>query len=222
MHHLNMMMEEEHLPHELKQRVRQFFLHNRDQARHNTQQSLMDAMSPQLKAEVATVVNFPWLERVTFFNRFVQRIEELQGTGVSVAPYRACIADIVRQLKSVAYAQGEFLSIMHVLGILSKGLALRASRLEHKGAVWGEDFVLSDASLVRPVNAYCLTYLEVLCLSRLEFMDVIAKHNITCPRLGQIVRRYCVRVAARRGILAEARMRSQMKCMQGTTFQLSL
>ena len=217
-----MMMEEEHLPHELKSRVRQFFLHNRDQARHLTQQSLLDAMSPQLKAEVATVVNFPWLERVTFFNRFMRRIEELQAQGVSVAPYRACIADIVRHLKSVAYAQGEFLSVIRVLGILSKGLALRSSRLEHKGAVWGEDFVLSNVALVRPVNAYALTYLEVLCLSREDLMSVIEQHNLTCPKLGQIVRRYCVRVAVRRGILAEARLRSQHRHSWASRASLSL
>ena len=168
------------------------------------------------------MVNFPWLERVTFFNRFVRKIEELQGQGISVAPYRACIADIVRQLKNVAYAQGEFLTTLRVLSILSKGLVLRSSRLEHKGSVWGEDFVLSDKSMVRPVHGYALTYMEVLCLSRDDFMDVIAKHSVTCPRLGQIVRRYCVRVAVRRGILAEARLRKHGHARQASTFQLSL
>jgi len=224
MHHLNMMMEEEHLPHQLKSRVREFFMHNRDQARHLTQQPLLDAMSPQLKAEVATVVNFPWLERVIFFNRFVRETEELQAQGVSVAPYRACIADIVRELKSVAYAQGEFVSNVRVLSILSKGLVLRSHRLEHKGSVWGEDFVLSDRALVRRVDFYALTYIEVLCLSRDDFMDIIEKHSLTCPRLGQIVRRYCVRVAVRRGILAEAKRRveSMSKPLPSGTSGLSL
>jgi len=222
MHHLNMMMQDEHLPHELQSRLREFFVHNRDQARHLTHQSLLDAMSPQLKAEVSSVVNFPWLEKVTFFNRFVRKIEELEAAGMSVAPYHACIADISRQLKSMAYAQSEYLSSIQVLSILSKGLVLRRSRLEHKGAVWGEDFVLSDSSLVRPVSAYALTYLEVLCLARDDFMEVVTRHKMTCPMLTTIVRSFCVRLAVRRGILAEARCRMLTRRSVRSTGRFSL
>ena len=84
--------------------------------------------------------------------------------------------------------------------------------------------VLSDRALVRRVDFYALTYIEVLCLSRDDFMDIIEKHSLTCPRLGQIVRRYCVRVAVRRGILAEAKRRveSMSKPLPSGTSGLSL
>ena len=61
-----------------------------------------------------------------------------------------------------------------VLYILSKGLVALDSRVGYNGAVWGEDFVLSDTSLIRPVAGYALTYIEVLFLTRDALMEVIA------------------------------------------------
>lgn len=59
-----------------------------------------------------------------------------------------------------------------MLYILSKGLVALNSRVISGGAVWGEDFVLSDANLIHPVRGFALTYLEVLCLTRANFMKV--------------------------------------------------
>eukprot|EP00434_Breviolum_minutum_P001341 symbB.v1.2.001179.t1/scaffold60.1/size581591/19 len=78
------------------------------------------------------------------------------------------------------------------------------------GEVWGEDFVLSDASLVRPIAGTALTYIEVHYLTRDALMEVIARNRDQCPQLEKIVRRYCVRVAVYRGIVAEARKRAKM------------
>lgn len=36
-------------------------------------------------------------------------------------------------------------------------------------------------------------------------MGVVERRKVTCPQLAQIVRRYCVRIAVTRGIIAEAR-----------------
>lgn len=33
-------------------------------------------------------------------------------------------------------------------------------RIGFDGAVWGEDFVLQDVSLIKPVPCYALTYIE--------------------------------------------------------------
>ena len=94
-----------------------------------------------------------------------------------------------------------------VLYILSKGLVALDRRVGYNGTVWGEDFVLSDKSLIRPVSGYALTYIEVLFLTRDALMDVIEKRKSSCPHLARIVRQYCVRVAVFRGILAEAKRR---------------
>ena len=96
---------------------------------------------------------------------------------------------------------------MQVLYILSKGLVALNSRVRSLGVVWGEDFVLSDTSLIRPVACYALTYLELFSLTREDFMQIIQRRRFTCPELFRIVRRYCVCIAVYRGILAEARRR---------------
>eukprot|EP00435_Cladocopium_sp_Y103_P070586 s106_g35.t1 len=104
-----------------------------------------------------------------------------------------------------AYAQRESFTDVQVLHILARGLVLLNTRVATNGAVWGEDFVLADVPLIQRFSGFALTYVEVLCLKRENFMDVIERRRRNCPELGQIVRRYCVRIAVFRGILAEAR-----------------
>jgi hypothetical protein len=44
--------------------------------------------------------------------------------GIHTAPFRACIADVSRELKVAAFAQREIFDNVQVLYILSKGLML--------------------------------------------------------------------------------------------------
>jgi len=210
MHHLNMMMVHQELPTELRTRLRSYFLQNRHQIQFIRQQKLLQDMSPQLQSEVSTALNLPWIQKVTFFSQFLKFLELQETRGAHVAPYKACIADIARELKCAAFAQRESFDNVQVLYILSKGLVALDSRVGYNGAVWGQDFVLSDTSLIRPVSGYALTYIEVLFLTRDSLMQVIAARKASCPQLGQIVRQYCVRVAVFRGILAEAKRRAKL------------
>ena len=207
MHHLNSLMEEQGLPTPLRCRLRSFFLQNRHQAQHLTRQKLLDNLSPQLHAEVCTALNLPWIQKVTFFRQFMQLVEVLEEEGIHTAPFRACIADISRELKVAAFAQREIFDNVQVLYILSKGLVALNSRVGQNGVVWGEDFVLSDTSLIRPVSGFALTYIEVFFLTREDFMGVVERRKVTCPQLAQIVRKYCIKIAVTRGIIAEARKR---------------
>ncbi len=135
----------------------------------------------------------------------MQLVEVLEEEGIHAAPFRACIADISRELKVAAFAQREIFDNVQVLYILSKGLVALNSRVGQNGVVWGEDFVLSDTSLIRPVSGFALTYIEVFFLTREAFMGVVERRKVTCPQLAQIVRRYCIKIAVTRGIIAEAR-----------------
>lgn len=205
MHHLNQMMSEKGLPTELRKRLRTFFLQNRHQCNFITHQQLQKDMSAQLQAEVCTVVNLPWLRKVPFFNNFLLHIEAVDAAGLDASNLHACIADVAQELEMKAYAQRESFSDVQVLHILARGLVLLNTRVASNGAVWGEDFVLADVPLIQRFSGFALTYVEVLCLKRGSFMDVIERRRANCPELGQIVRRYCVRIAVFRGILAEAR-----------------
>jgi len=205
MNSLNMMMQEQGLPHDLRRRLRSFFLQNRHQAQYVVRQKLLDNMSPQLQSEVCTEMNLPWIQKVTFFSQFMAQIEIAESRGIDTDPYRVCIADTSRQLRCGAFAQRESFDNIQVLYILSKGLVVLNSKVGTNGTVWGEDFVLSDTSLIRPVGGFALTYIEVLFLTRESFMQVIERRRLTCPQLGRIVRRYCIRVAVRRGVIYEAK-----------------
>ncbi|CAJ1349613.1 unnamed protein product [Effrenium voratum] len=210
MNSLNKMMQEQGLPQELRKRLRSFFLSNKHQAQYARDQQLLTNMSPQLQAEVSITLNWQWLLKVSFFRQFIKLMDIKELSGVNTDPYRACIADIAHSMECRAYAQQELFGELQALFILSRGLVAINSRVALVGTVWGEDFVLADMSLVRPVSAFALTYLEVLCLTRAMFMTVIERRKSTCPQLGQIVRHYCVRVAARRGVLSEAAKRLRL------------
>eukprot|EP00434_Breviolum_minutum_P012411 symbB.v1.2.010932.t1/scaffold722.1/size169129/9 len=204
MNGLNKMMQEQGIPHDLRRRLRSFFLSNKHQAQFARDQKLLMGMSPQLQSEVSITLNWQWLLKVAFFRDFIKVMDIKELSGINTDPYRACIADVAHHMESKAYAQQEMFGESQVLHILSKGLVALNSRVALVGSVWGEDFVLADLELIRRTSAYALTYLEVLCLSRSKFFEVVARRESTCPQLKVIVRRYCVRMAVHRGILAQA------------------
>lgn len=204
---LNRMMKEQNLPYSLRCRMRSFFLQNRYQALYVTRQKLRECMSPQLQSEICTAVNAPWIQKVSFFNTFMSIVQESESNGEDVDAHRACIADVSQALECGAFAQGERFDNVQVLYIVSKGIVALNSRVGTNGAVWGEDFVLSDTELIRPIKGCALTYLEVLFLTRDVFMKVIERRKKTCPMLGQIVRKFCIKLAVRRAFVAEAQRR---------------
>eukprot|EP00438_Fugacium_kawagutii_P003889 Skav215238 [mRNA] locus=scaffold341:392430:399165:- [translate_table: standard] len=91
MHNLNRMMGDQGLPGQLRKRLRTFFLQNRHQAVFTTHQGLLQHMSPQLQAEVCTVVNLPWLRKVPFFNNFLLHIAALESKGIDASTLHSCL-----------------------------------------------------------------------------------------------------------------------------------
>lgn len=78
-----------------------------------------------------------------------------------------------------------------MLYILSKGLVMLNKKVGAHGEVWGEDFVLSDRNLIRPIAGTALTYIEVYFLTREGLMDVIERSRSTCPQLEKPPGRRC-------------------------------
>lgn len=210
MHHLNVMMQEQGLHHDLRRRLRSFFLQNRHHWVHQTRNRLLESMSPQLQNDVCMQTELHWLRKVTVFDVFMKWVEAKERLGIYTGSFYGCVADVTRQLRSTAFAQQETFANVQVLYILSKGLLMLNKKVGAYGEVWGEDFVLSDPSLVRPIAGTALTYIEVHYLTREALMEVIARNRHGCPQLEKIVRRYCVRLAVYRGIIAEARRRAKL------------
>eukprot|EP00928_Gymnodinium_smaydae_P026516 TRINITY_DN20797_c0_g1_i1.p1 TRINITY_DN20797_c0_g1~~TRINITY_DN20797_c0_g1_i1.p1 ORF type:complete len:680 (-),score=110.74 TRINITY_DN20797_c0_g1_i1:355-2394(-) len=206
MDNLNQMMEERGLPQMMRRRLRSFFLSNKHATNHVNQQLLFQSMSPALQGEVAMALNKVWLSKVSFLTQLVI------DSDYSSAD-RACIADVARCLDTNAYAQGESFGKEQVLYILYRGLAGEnmTIRIMNRGTVWGLDFILTDLKLIRLSRCTALTYLEVLHLTRSSFMEVLECHKASCPEFAKRVRQYILRLAARRGVIIEARRRIAAK-----------
>ncbi|CAE7699371.1 KCNH6, partial [Symbiodinium sp. CCMP2592] len=225
MHRLNTMMGDQGLEPDLQCRLRRYFLQNRHQSVFKERQALMERMSPQLRAEACIAINGVWLQKVPFFKQFISHIKRLEQQDRYTGPEEACVADISKKLQLQAFAQEESFDNMQVLFILSRGMLAVFCHKSHiftddhsrkygfkaPGEVWGEDFVLSDVSLIRTQTGYALTYCEVLSLTHHDFMQVLQRRRQSCPELWDIVRRYTIWLAARRGIFAEARRRIRQR-----------
>ncbi|CAE7229161.1 Kcnh6, partial [Symbiodinium pilosum] len=200
MHRLNTMMGDQGLEPDLQCRLRRYFLQNRYQSVFKERQALMERMSPQLRAEACIAINGVWLQKVPFFKQFITHIQQLESLDRYTGPEEACVADISKKLQLQAFAQEESFDNMQVLFILSRGMlavfchksnlfindASRKYGFKAPGEVWGEDFVLSDVSLIRAQTGYALTYCEVLSLTHNDFMQVLQRRRQSCPELWEI------------------------------------
>lgn len=209
MDNLNAMMQERGVPHAMRRRLRSYFLSNKQCSHYITQKELLSNMSPNLQGEVSLLLNVEWIRKITFLKQFLVEAKEIEQAGLDAEPYRACVADIARALDNMAFAQGENFQHTQTLFILYRGLIGMTGRVAHVGAVWGEDFVLSDMTLVHSRRCCALTYVEVMFMTRESFMRVIQSHAFSCPQLSRTLRAYVVRLAACRGILAEAKRRKR-------------
>jgi len=201
---LNHMMKDRELSYPMRRRLRSFFLSTKDINRHAQQQVLLHKMSPALQGEVAMATTWIWLCKIPFMQPLMEKAAR-QPRGDERTPY--WIVDIAVALKSAIYAQSEVFGKPKILYILQKGLISRRMRVLRSGAVWGEDFVLSEPKLMYSVTCYALTYVEVSFLDHATFFRIVNKYSKNYPDLQKNIRRFITRIAAQRGILLEARRR---------------
>merc|ERR1719313_482604 len=212
---LNYMMVDRGLPLPMCRRIRGFFLSTKGAQRHSQQQELLQLMSPALQGEVAMEINSRWLKNVGFLSDFVEQAEHevdedaamhgIQTGGV----LRSFVIEIAMCLSTEMYSQSEKFGRHQTLYIMHRGLALNAAviggQVLSAGRVWGEDFVLSCASLQKPVTSIALTHLEVFILARDKFMGIVESSESL--ELRKRVRKHVVRLAVQRGFIKEAKRR---------------
>lgn len=209
MDQLNGMLEERGVPEAMKKRLRSFFLSSRARSEHMTQKDLLQNMSPTLQGEVSLILNREWIAKVSFLKEFLDEVA--MGTDSSCAEaYRACIADISRSMDTMAVSQSETFLKVQRLHIVYKGLIAIGKSVLRKGDVWGEDFILSDVSLIDAQRCCALTYAELMYIDRATFMEIVEDHKYACPQLKAKIRRCAVRLAVRRGIIAEGRKQTNV------------
>jgi len=205
MDNLNHMMRERELPHPVRKRLRTFFISAQQAQRNEQQEQILRRMSPFLQGEVALRSNWHWVNKVSFIKNLVPEVE---SSDVTRAPH--VVVDIALALSSVVFAQSEVFGEQRALYILRKGLVLSGSSGRMTvfcvGDVWGEDFVLSRRSLRHSEVRLAMTYCEVFQLTLADFMKVMQRHAKN-RALQRRLRRFVVRLSARRAILVEAKWR---------------
>lgn len=183
---LNMLSARFHLPHELRLRLRKYFLRVKDHSEVKTWQSLVTRMSPQLRRDASREVNLHWLRRVKFL--------------VKADP--VLITDISQALNLSMYAEQEHFGELHHLYILVQGSGTLSRERGHKkvdfrvlsiGTVWGEDHLLLDCvDLLEDNVAVALTIVMVNSLSREDFERAVAKNPAQAAAIRQVAVKYAV------------------------------
>jgi len=203
MDELNFMMSDRVMPWELRRRLRSFFLSNKMAQRRARYQHIISSMSPGLQGEVVMEINRKWIQKVSVLN---QLMAEINNPKLSET-FSGFVVEVSLRMQSAVHAQGEYFGQPHLLYILIRGLATHNRRIRRSGAVWGDDFVLSDISLVQASQAFALTYVELTTLSRDCFLQLVESYKDACPELARRVRRFCGWLAFQRALLKEAKRR---------------
>jgi len=201
---LNSMMRDRLLPQTMRHRMRSFFLSSKRAHRRSRQQRIITSMSPGLQGEVVLLMNKKWLTKVRILNQILQKA--MRG-GKWGAFFLSFIVDVSMKLCTWNFAQLETFGNPHTLYILIRGLCSGRGHVQKTGSVWGDDFILQDSNLAQPCESLSLTYIELMSLTRDDFMALIEQHAQKVPRLQRMVRYHCSWLALQRAILKEAKRR---------------
>lgn len=185
MDELNSFLARQDLPHEMRQRLREYFHQTEHLRIAAKQRELIKMMSSALQHEVAWACNQMWLQRVYFLKD---------------APLDFLV-HLALKLEALVFAPGEVLPCGR-LYIVNRGLAIYAGRLLGTGKVWGEqDVIIDNESLRQNLCARALNFLEVFAIDRPHLEAV----TDAFPEVARGIRRVAVRLAARRAFIRYAK-----------------
>mmetsp|Transcript_64663 Transcript_64663/g.151579 ORF Transcript_64663/g.151579 Transcript_64663/m.151579 type:complete len:738 (-) Transcript_64663:62-2275(-) len=157
---LNMIANRLSLPHEMKVRLRKFFLRSTAQHEYEAWQQILERMSPQLRRDTYREVNVHWVKKVRFLDK-------------CSTSFLTCIAEI---LEMRMFGEQEHFGKLFHMYIMMGGTASRVMNFTIlvPGMVWGEDhLLLANPDLVVSNIAVSLTVVEVQELSKSGFEEVL-------------------------------------------------
>mmetsp|Transcript_78543 Transcript_78543/g.253927 ORF Transcript_78543/g.253927 Transcript_78543/m.253927 type:complete len:161 (-) Transcript_78543:67-549(-) len=146
-------------------------------------------------------LNRTWISKVGFLSKVLRNAEQPDLGSF----FYAFIVDVSLSLTTSIHAQSEVFGVGNTMYILVQGLVssdtgARATsafsaewgveRVHSAGAVWGQDFLLSDTRLHEPAESLALTYCETMVLNRSSFLTLVERHDGDCPGLKDKVRRF--------------------------------
>lgn len=193
MDELNHFMADRGLNYDLRKRLRTFLINSKDAMHEDSVKPIFNQLSPQLAADTAFYSNeFLRNNQINFFN----------------ACPKGFVVQITTGLKAHCFAEGEKISTVSTMYILKKGLAAIEGRILTRGAVWGEDVILSGISYIRKHVVHCLSYVETLSITRSHLQQILDRH----PEAKRVVKKSAVMLAMRRAVVRSAKLLRERKC----------
>jgi hypothetical protein len=188
MDQLNQFLRDNCVPYPLRRQLRGYFHQAKSLQKHHASQDLIEQMSPKLKGQVAMCT-------------YGSIVEQLFGGVLFESAEPDFIVEIAQQFESAVFAPNELLDEPDVLYMLVRGVVVLGGRVLSNGAMWGEDMVLSCVEYQDTHAAMSLTYVEVKILSKSALMETAEYF----PKAAAAMRRCVAKLAARRGLLHEAK-----------------
>lgn len=162
------------------------YLYNTSEVRESRDyQEVLFLVSPELQGKVI----FEW------FGEWILQVSYIADGS---PPF---VVEVARSLSIQVYAPRESITNRRTLYALDRGVAWRKMLPMVKGAVWGQDMILSSSELRDEVPVYCMTFVEARFLPFNSFASVIDNHAADKARM----RRFVVKYALKRGILVYAK-----------------
>eukprot|EP00928_Gymnodinium_smaydae_P039944 TRINITY_DN27177_c0_g1_i1.p1 TRINITY_DN27177_c0_g1~~TRINITY_DN27177_c0_g1_i1.p1 ORF type:complete len:703 (+),score=98.06 TRINITY_DN27177_c0_g1_i1:173-2281(+) len=180
---LNRMMDQHGVHRDLRYRLRDFFFRARELHTQRAYTGLLNQMSPLLQAEVTRNTNRRWLMNVWYLrgcsDEFVARVSQ-------------------RMTASIFCPQEQLGHGVPQLVIVLSGLVGRSGRVLRKGAVFGEDFILSNPKLRDNATSVAITFAEILAIDQASFLELA---QTAAQRDRAELRWGVVRLVVMRGII---------------------
>lgn len=181
------------LPHEMRKRLRKYFLRTKDRHKHDTWQGIIRKMSPKLRRECCHEVNKSWVLAV----RFISECRHIMG-------------DVAERLEVKTFSEKEHFGLPYSMYVLVEGSAMlvKTSRYILQGGVWGEDHLLLDnVELLSDNTAFSMSFVQCQELQQASFKEIVSRY----PEYEDYLRKTKVRYAFIRGILWYAHQEQLMK-----------
>jgi hypothetical protein len=203
MDELNLYMEENQMPNEMRVRLREYFNYCKQMNRQKYYQALLVEMSPTLRGEVASYINSAWLDKVPFFN----------PAGVTKEESKTFCVEVSMKLLPEAFAPQELIIRMgeptEKMYMVQRGVVAMKGQIISSGRLIGDDFVMHNAK--RDYNVRSITYCDVFTLTKRDLEEIFDRNEL--PKIKPRVRRYAIQTAFRKALVAYSQGKWKMPPM---------
>jgi hypothetical protein len=171
---LNLYMEENFVPRELRIRLREYFMYAKGIGRQMYYAKLYDKMSPALRGELAYFINQHWISNVPFLSRAGHL-----GATISEEEHKLFITDIAMHLDAEAYGPQEHIVKMgekaEKMYIMQRGVVAKQGSIISGGKYFGEDIILQAGRRTYTVRA--LTFTDLFVLRKEDLFSILDSAN---------------------------------------------